>query len=151
MKKIYILTLLLCFTSLGSSFAQTLKGHIYDANTNEPLVGAAVTYKLQGNQGVVSDIHGAYEIKLPEGGVDLVFSYVGYEDVLMPIVIDRREVITKNVYMKESTKLLEEVVGRRYICWCLAGNVTGFHYIHRNGNVTEFLFKTSGTDHYFFQ
>ena len=48
MKKIYILTLLLCFTSLGSSFAQTLKGHIYDANTNEPLVGAAVTYKLQG-------------------------------------------------------------------------------------------------------
>ena len=41
MKKIYILTLLLCFTSLGSSFAQTLKGHIYDANTNEPLVGAA--------------------------------------------------------------------------------------------------------------
>ena len=67
MKKIYILTLLLCFTSLGSSFAQTLKGHIYDANTNEPLVGAAVTYKLQGNQGVVSDIHGAYEIKLPEG------------------------------------------------------------------------------------
>ena len=67
MKKIYILTLLLCFTSLGSSFAQTLKGHIYDANTNEPLVGAAVAYKLQGNQGVVSDIHGAYEIKLPEG------------------------------------------------------------------------------------
>ena len=110
MKKIYILTLLLCFTSLGSSFAQTLKGHIYDANTNEPLLGAAVAYKLQGNQGVVSDIHGAYEIKLPEGGVDLVFSYVGYEDVLMPIVIDRREVITKNVYMKESTKLLEEVV-----------------------------------------
>jgi len=68
MKKIYILTLLLCFTSLGSSFAQTLKGHIYDANTNEPLLGAAVAYKLQGNQGVVSDIHGAYEIKLPEGG-----------------------------------------------------------------------------------
>ena len=50
----------------GNSFAQTLKGHIYDANTNEPLVGAAVTYKLHGNQGTVSDINGAYEIKLPE-------------------------------------------------------------------------------------
>ena len=60
MKKIYILTLLLCFISFGNSFAQTLKGHIYDAKTNEPLVGAAVTYKLQGNQGVVSDIVGAY-------------------------------------------------------------------------------------------
>ena len=110
MKKIYILTLLLCFISFGNSFAQTLKGHIYDAKTNEPLVGAAVTYKFHGNQGAVSNINGEYEIKLPEGGVDLVFSYVGYEDVLMPIVIDRREVVTKDVYMRESTKLLEEVV-----------------------------------------
>ena len=110
MKKLYILTLFICLAGFGTSFAQTLKGHIYDANTNEPLVGAAVTYKLHGNQGTVSDINGAYEIKLPEGGVDLVFSYIGYEDVLMPIVIGRREVITKDVYMKESTKLLEEVV-----------------------------------------
>lgn len=110
MKKLYILTLFICLAGFGNSFAQTLKGHIYDANTNEPLVGAAVTYKLHGNQGTVSDINGAYEIKLPEGGVDLVFSYIGYEDVLMPIVIGKREVITKDVYMKESTKLLEEVV-----------------------------------------
>ena len=78
MKKLYILTLFICLAGFGTSFAQTLKGHIYDANTNEPLVGAAVTYKLHGNQGTVSDINGAYEIKLPEGGVDLVFSYIGY-------------------------------------------------------------------------
>ena len=110
MKKLHILTLLISLIGLGNSFAQTLKGHIYDAKTNEPLVGAAVTYKLHGNQGVVSNINGEYEIKLPEGGVDLVFSYVGYEDVLMPIVINKREIVTKDVYMKESTKLLEEVV-----------------------------------------
>ena len=109
MKKLYtLLTFLALFAAYAS--AQTLKGHIYDAKTNEPLVGAAVSFKLHGNQGVVSNINGAYEIKLPEGGVDLVFSYVGYEDVLMPIVIGKREVITKDVYMKESTKLLEEVV-----------------------------------------
>ena len=46
MKKLYILTILLCLTGFGSIFAQTLKGHIYDAKTNEPLVGATVTYKL---------------------------------------------------------------------------------------------------------
>ena len=51
MKKLYILTLFICLAGFGTSFAQTLKGHIYDANTNEPLVGAAVTYKLHGNQG----------------------------------------------------------------------------------------------------
>ena len=52
MKKLYILTVLILLTGFGTAFAQTLKGHIYDANTNEPLVGAAVTYKLHGNQGV---------------------------------------------------------------------------------------------------
>ena len=66
MKKLYILTILLCLTGFGSIFAQTLKGHIYDAKTNEPLVGATVTYKLHGNQGVVSNINGEYEIKLPK-------------------------------------------------------------------------------------
>ena len=89
MKKIYILTLLLCFTSLGSSFAQTLKGHIYDANTNEPLVGAAVAYKLQGNQGVVSDIHGAYEIKLPEGGVDLAHVVALFQQLCLQQLLQR--------------------------------------------------------------
>ena len=69
MKKLYTLIILLSLTGFGSSFAQTLKGHIYDARTNEPLVGAAVTYKLHGNQGAVSNINGEYEIKLPEGGV----------------------------------------------------------------------------------
>ena len=62
-KTVAIITFLLY---LGcNSFAQTLKGHIYDARTNEPLVGAAVTYKLHGNQGAVSNINGEYEIKLP--------------------------------------------------------------------------------------
>lgn len=109
MKKLSaILILLVAFQSLV--FGQTLKGHVYDAKTNEPLVGATVSYKTKGTQGVVSDINGAYEIKLPAGGVDLVFSYVGYEDVLMPIVIDQRETMTKNVYMKEKTNLLQDVV-----------------------------------------
>lgn len=100
--------LLLLFSIPGN--AQILKGHIYDALTNEPLAGATVSYKLHGNQGVASDAGGAYEIKLPEGGIDLVFSYIGYEDVLMPIVIDKRKVLIKDIYMKQSTKLLQEVV-----------------------------------------
>ena len=111
MKQIYyfIVTLLLLAGGTQVS-AQTLKGHIYDANTNEALAGATVAYTLHGKQGVVSDINGAYEIKVPEGGVDLIFSYVGYEDVLVPIVIDKREIMKKDIYMKESTNLLQDVV-----------------------------------------
>lgn len=90
--------------------AQTLKGHIYDAKTNEPLMGAVVSYKLKGGLKAITDINGAYELKVPEGGVDIVVTYVGYDDVLMPIVINQREVLTKDIYMKESTKMMQEVV-----------------------------------------
>lgn len=109
MKKLSAILILL--VSLQTvAWGQTLKGHVYDAHTNEPLVGATVSYKSNGTQGVVSDINGAYEIKLPAGGVDLVFSYIGYEDMLMPIVIDQRETQVKNVYMKEKVNLLQDVV-----------------------------------------
>ena len=58
MRKIYaIIAIMMCFS--GSCFAQILKGYIYDAETSEPLVGATVSYKLHGNQGVISDANGA--------------------------------------------------------------------------------------------
>ncbi|WP_106829304.1 TonB-dependent receptor [Parabacteroides pacaensis] len=109
MKTFYSFIVCMLFFSTPG-IAQILKGHIYDATTSEPLAGATVSYKLDGNQGVTSDANGAYEIKVPSGGVDLVVSYIGYEDVLIPIVIEKREIMTKDVYMKQSTELLQEVV-----------------------------------------
>lgn len=90
--------------------AQTLRGHIYDAKTNEPLAGATVSYKLDGAHGTVADLQGAYELQLPEGGVDLVYSYVGYDDAQVPVVVGKRAVLVRDVYLHESTKLLQEVV-----------------------------------------
>ena len=67
--------ILAIFSTTG--IAQTIKGYIRDSKTNEPLVGATVTYKLKGKQGTISDFNGVYGIKVPEGGVELIFSYVG--------------------------------------------------------------------------
>ena len=108
MKKIHSIFILYILLSVPG-VAQTLKGHIYDAKTSEPLIGASISYKA-GTQGTVSDVNGAYEIKLPEGGVDLVISYIGYEDMQMPIVINKRETLVKDIYMKEKTNLMEDVV-----------------------------------------
>ena len=64
---------------------------------------------------------------------------------LMPIVINKREVITKDVYMKESTKLLEEVV------------VSAGRFEQKLSDVTVSMdcgesrrYCPSGTDGYFF-
>lgn len=110
MKKKILITLIVALLFSITSSAQILKGHVYDASTNEPLPGASVIYKLKGTQGVVTDANGAYEIHLPAGGADLIFSYVGYEDIQMPIVINKNNILQKDVYMKESTNLLEDVV-----------------------------------------
>ena len=109
MKKLYIVTTLLLFLS-ATAFGQTLKGHVYDAETSEPLPGVNISYKLHSTQGVITDADGAYSISLPDGGVDLVFSYIGYEDNKFPIVISKHQTQTKDVYMKQGTELLEDVV-----------------------------------------
>lgn len=44
MRKLYILIFtLLLFT--GVTLGQTVKGHVYDAETHEPLPGVNITYK----------------------------------------------------------------------------------------------------------
>ena len=60
MKKRILITLFAALLFSFSISAQILKGHVYDATTNEPLAGASVTYKLKDTQGVVTDINGAY-------------------------------------------------------------------------------------------
>ena len=51
--------------------------------------GRNITYKkINGDtNGTISDTDGAYEIALPDGGVDLLFSYIGYENERLPLML----------------------------------------------------------------
>ena len=69
MKKRILITLFAALLFSFSISAQILKGHVYDATTNEPLAGASVTYKLKDTQGVVTDINGAYEFGIQLRGI----------------------------------------------------------------------------------
>ena len=42
-KRYSLIFMLLLFT--GAAFGQTVKGHVYDAETHEPLPGVNITYK----------------------------------------------------------------------------------------------------------
>lgn len=112
MKNLY--TFLLLFLAFaGTLSAQTLKGHVYDAKTNEPLPGVNISYSnnvKDALQGTTSDINGYYELILPAGGVELTFSYIGYETHLLPVVINNREVMTQDVYLKDKSNMMDEVV-----------------------------------------
>lgn len=109
MKKINLFLLLICISF--PSFGQTVKGYIYDQKSSEPLIGVNVSYKAKGETiGATSNIEGYYEITVPSGGADLLFSYIGYENEMVHVLINQRETITRDIYMKISSKLLEDVV-----------------------------------------
>lgn len=110
MKKLLLLTvitLIIC----SSSFAQIVEGYVYDDKTKNPLIGASVTYSFRGEyKGVSTDSRGYYQISVPDGGATVIYSYIGYEEQSVPVVVSEGNTATRNIYMSPSVLLLENVV-----------------------------------------
>lgn len=96
MKRITSILIFLVFLS-STAFSQTVKGHIYDARTEQPLPGVNITYETkEGKKGIASDGNGYYELNIPAGGIHLTFSFIGYKPELVPLVLkprDRKSVV----------------------------------------------------------
>ncbi len=81
-----------------------IKGKITDEH-GEPLIGVSV--KVKGTQtGTSSDINGQYSISVNDKSAVLVFSYLGFQEMEVP-VLDKSSI---NVVMKTATSNLQEVV-----------------------------------------
>ena len=103
--------LFLLLLSGTATFGQTVKGYIYDADTEQPLPGVTVTYDTKkGKKGTVSDEKGFYEMAIPAGGVHLTFNFMGYKPEPVPLVLNPRETMTKNIYLRTEDKLLDAAV-----------------------------------------
>ena len=88
--------------------AVTLRGRVYDTDTDEPLAGAYV-YVEQSRSGAVADASGAYELRLPKGTSALRTMYAGYETVTDTLQADREE-MSLDFGLKASDELLDEVL-----------------------------------------
>lgn len=98
---------LLCFCCFFFQLAVNaqdvvIKGKIIDSKTNEVLIGVNIT--SQKDQSTISDLNGAYEIKLPEGNHTLTFSYVGYKDFAKTIDVKLNEEQQINISLEEDAK-----------------------------------------------
>lgn len=105
--KYRILFFLMAFLGWSSLSAQTLtvKGTVTSAVDGEPLIGATVKVKGM-NIAAAADLDGNYTLqKVPAKGV-LQVSYVGFENMEVPV--NGREVI--NIAMKETSNSLDELV-----------------------------------------
>ena len=78
-----LVTMLLAALSKAPACAGVVKGMVRDSGTGDALVGATVM-EGTGNNGVVTDFEGNYEISLPEGKCKLTVRYIGYKEVTTP-------------------------------------------------------------------
>lgn len=100
------LLLLLCLFSYSFSFAQTItvKGKIFDAQTNETLIGVSVNVKNT-TIGTQSDVNGNYSISVPSNGT-LVFTYLGYKT--KEVLVNGQTAL--DVKLESGNQSLEEIV-----------------------------------------
>jgi outer membrane receptor protein involved in Fe transport len=99
----------------------TIEGNLNDAKTGEPLIG--VTVRVIGTtSGTVTDVNGAYIIKIAAGVYQLAFSYIGYQSTLVrDVKVEEGQTVRVDTKLNESATELEgvEIIGNR----TLSGNV----------------------------
>jgi iron complex outermembrane receptor protein len=106
MRKIY--TIIVLSLLIFEANAQTISGTIKDANTNERLIGVNII--LNNGNGTATDFDGNYQISGKEGEQQITFKYIGYEEVLKTISLNKNEVTTLDIVLVPSSEQLSTVV-----------------------------------------
>lgn len=110
MTKIY--TILVCLLStfiLPEAYTQQqfVKGYIYSAETNEPLLGANIFNLAEGN-GVSSDEDGFFILALRQSNIKLAVSYIGFQSETLNMILPPDTLL--QIYLTPLQNKLEEVV-----------------------------------------
>ncbi len=101
--------LMMLFAFLGLFFAQgfaqkTITGKVTDAKSGSPLPGVSVIVKGTTN-GTITGVDGTYSLSVPENAKTLVFSFVGYKTLEIPITGN-----VVNAQLEEESIGLDKVV-----------------------------------------
>ena len=110
MRKIYVLLLLFIAAPLFAQYDAHLTGHVLDEKTGEHL--PFVNVQLKGTTiGTVTDESGHYLLKdLPIGHQTVIFSYLGYETLELPVVLEEDKTVELKAVIREKTEMLNNVV-----------------------------------------
>ena len=85
----------------------TLSGTVSEASSNETLIGVTIAFPELGT-GTTTNEYGFYSITLPKGDYRIMVSYLGFQDVMENVALDRN--IKKDFYLAEEAEELDEVV-----------------------------------------
>lgn len=104
-RAVAILFIVHCTLFIGKAGAQTLTGHILDAQTGDTIPFASCIYRGHG-VAVASDINGHFRIERHQGW-PLTFSAVGYQQ--QTIIVDNKTSAYLRIKLRPDNKMLKEV------------------------------------------
>jgi hypothetical protein len=118
MRKIYLLSLSLCFTTLLLAQKNgSVKGTAFDTISKQPVAGATVTILERQDSSLVSftmtGADGRFELKgLTNGEYRLLITHVNYHNsnTFFTITDNKKNIESGTVVLNDKTKVLEEVV-----------------------------------------
>lgn len=85
----------------------TLNGYVKDAASGETLIGANIVEVSNPAQGATTNSYGFYSLTLERGSYKIKFSYLGYEDQIVEVVLNKN--VSLNINMTEGV-VIEEVI-----------------------------------------
>ena len=106
-RKCLIVLSFFLFTYSYSQSNFTLSGYIVDQSSKEVIIGTNVIIPLL-NTGTISNSYGFYSITVPEGNYEIIFSILGYKEIVKNINIDKN--ISIDIMLNEEIEELKEVV-----------------------------------------
>jgi len=106
-----VLIFLFCFTVSAQTLKQTVKGRVLESESNVPLSNVNVSL-LDSDKGAITDEDGYFKIEnVSVGRASFLFSYIGYEDVLISeVLISSAKEVYLNVQLTEYVGKLDEIL-----------------------------------------
>jgi len=109
-----IITFFICLIFVNASLAAEIKGHVYDGNSKEQLIGALVTLQPSGAK-VFSSLDGGFVFKnVASGTYRLTINYVGFATLDTTINAGNEGVIGLNFYLNTSNTNLAGVTVKSF-------------------------------------
>lgn len=104
--------LITCNCLMAQGFKQTVRGTVVDNITKSPLIGVNVIVLDSGTfLGAATDIDGAFRINnVPVGRRQIKLSYVGYKEMVVPVIVNSAKETVLSLEMNESVITTQTVV-----------------------------------------
>lgn len=103
----FLLALFGHFFVIQAQEKYTLSGTVFEASSNESLIGVTVAVS-ELKTGTTTNEYGFYSITLPEGEYQIIVSYLGFQEIVQTITLNKNVKLDFN--LTEKTEELQEVV-----------------------------------------